>query len=87
MECLKCKKSIPEDALFCPYCGKKQTVAQPRKRKKRANGMGTICKKSGNRAKPWEAQKNGVYISAPSPQDLKQKRRLSACVSFGRTKC
>lgn len=62
MECLKCKKSIPEDALFCPYCGKKQTVAQPRKRKKRANGMGTICKKSGNRAKPWEAQKNGVYI-------------------------
>ena len=62
MECLKCKKSIPEDALFCPYCGKKQTVAQPRKRKKRANGMGTICKKSGNRVSPWEAQKNGVYI-------------------------
>lgn len=62
MECLKCKKSIPEDALFCPYCGKKQTVPQPKKRKKRANGMGTICKKSGNRANPWEAQKNGVYI-------------------------
>lgn len=61
MDCVKCKKSIPADALFCPHCGKKQ-AATPRKKKKRANGMGSIIKKPGNRAKPWEAQKAGVYI-------------------------
>lgn len=61
MECIKCKNGIPEDAIFCPYCGKKQAV-EARKRKKRANGMGTIIKKPGTRAKPWEAQKAGIYI-------------------------
>lgn len=61
MECIKCKKSIPEDALFCPYCGKKQAAAR-KKKKKRANGMGTVIKKAGGRSKPWEAQKGGVYI-------------------------
>lgn len=61
MVCIKCKKGIPEDALFCPYCGKKQT-ATPRKKKKRANGMGSVIKKPGNRLKPWEAQKAGIYV-------------------------
>lgn len=63
MECIKCKKSIPEDALFCPYCGKKQAAAA-RKKKKRANGMGTVIRKPGNRSKPWEAQKAGIYIGS-----------------------
>lgn len=61
MICIKCKKDIPENALFCLYCGKKQVV-EKRKRKKRANGMGTIIKKPGNRSKPWEAQKAGVFV-------------------------
>jgi integrase len=61
MECIKCKKGVPEDALFCPWCGKKQQAA-PRKAKKRVNGQGSVIKKSGNRSKPWEAQKAGVYI-------------------------
>ncbi len=38
MDCIKCKKGIPEDALFCPYCGKKQM--QEKKKRKRANGQG-----------------------------------------------
>lgn len=61
MECLKCKKSIPPDALFCPYCGKKQTPA-PRKRRKRGNGTGSIVKLSGKRTKPWNARKSGISI-------------------------
>ena len=61
MDCVKCKASIPEGALFCPWCGKKQVTA-PRKTKKRTNGMGSIIKKPGSRSKPWEAQKDGVYI-------------------------
>lgn len=61
MECIKCKKSIPEDALFCPYCGKKQVTTQ-RKTRKRANGMGSVYKLSGRRSRPWTAVRNGVYL-------------------------
>lgn len=61
MECIKCKKSIPNDALFCQHCGKRQ-IPEPRKHKKRANGTGTISKLSGNRSKPWCARKNDIFI-------------------------
>lgn len=61
MECIKCARVIPDDALFCPYCGRRQ-VPEPKKHKKRANGTGTISKLSGNRAKPWCARKNDVFI-------------------------
>lgn len=61
MECVKCKKSILRDALFCPYCGKKQ-AAEKRKARKRANGMGTVYKLPGRRAKPWAVARNGVYL-------------------------
>lgn len=61
MVCIKCKKDIPEDALYCQWCGKKQ-ITTTKKTKKRTNGMGSIIKKPGSRSKPWEAQKAGVYI-------------------------
>lgn len=63
MNCVKCKKAIPEDGVFCPYCGKKQQ-SEKKKKKKRANGTGSVIRKPGNRSKPWEAQKSGVYIGA-----------------------
>ena len=59
--CMKCRRELAPDMLWCPYCGKKQTPA-PRKRRKRANGTGTIYKLSGHRKKPWAAKKNGVYV-------------------------
>lgn len=62
MDCIKCKKPIPEDGLFCPYCGKKQQ--EKKKKKKRANGTGSVIRKPGNRSKPWEAQKAGIYVGA-----------------------
>lgn len=61
MDCIKCKATLPEGAIFCPLCGKKQTP-EKRKRRKRANGTGTIYKLPGNRSKPWAAQKKGVLI-------------------------
>lgn len=63
MNCVKCKKAIPEDGIFCPYCGKKQQP-EKKKKKKRANGSGTVIRKPGNRSKPWEAQKSGIYVGA-----------------------
>ena len=63
MDCIKCKCTLPEGALYCPLCGKKQTPEQ-RKRRKRANGSGTIYKMPGNREKSWAAQRNNVYIGS-----------------------
>lgn len=44
MECTKCKESIPEEALFCPYCGKKQ-VSNTRKQSRRGNGTGSVYRR------------------------------------------
>ena len=59
--CIKCKAALPDGALFCPMCGKKQ-VSEKRKALKRANGTGTVYKLSGRRARPWVAAKNRVVI-------------------------
>ena len=58
--CVKCKAALPDNAVFCPACGKRQL--QERRHRKRSNGTGCISKLSGNRAKPWLARKNGVSI-------------------------
>jgi integrase len=59
--CIKCKAALPDGALFCPMCGKKQ-VAEKRKALKRANGTGTVYKLQGRRSRPWVAAKNRVII-------------------------
>lgn len=61
MECRSCKKEIPDGAVFCPWCGKKQATA-PRKALKRPNGAGTVYKLSGRRTRPWVAAKNKVIV-------------------------
>jgi len=63
MDCIKCKATLPEGALFCPLCGKKQTP-ETRKHRKRANGSGTIYKMPGNRSKPWGAKRNNIFIGS-----------------------
>lgn len=72
MECIKCKKPLPENAAFCPYCGKKQESAR-RKYAKRANGTGSISKLSGSRKKPWLARRNGVTIGTYATRAEAQK--------------
>lgn len=78
MICPKCKKAAPDEAAFCPWCGKRLT-AQERKHRKRANGTGTICRLSGNRAKPWMARKNDVLIGTfeTRSEALKALERLT----------
>lgn len=70
--CSKCKADLPEGALFCFLCGKKQGQ-QERKRRKRANGSGTIYKMPGNRAKPWAAMRNNVFLGAAKTYAEAQK--------------
>ena len=62
-KCIKCGKELPPDAVYCPYCGKKQvTTTQQRKTRKRPNGAGTVYKLSGRRRKPWAAARSNVLI-------------------------
>lgn len=63
MDCKKCNKALPDNAIYCPYCGKKQAT-EPRRHKKRPNGSGTVYRMQGKRSRPWAAQKNGVWIGA-----------------------
>ena len=33
MKCLKCIKNIPNDAVFCPYCGRTITLEKEKARR------------------------------------------------------
>ena len=57
MICAKCGKSFQDDAIFCPYCGKKcgkLPNSQTKTHQTRANGTGSVYYDS--RAKRWVAQ-------------------------------
>lgn len=71
MECVKCKKPIEDDSVYCRFCGKKQ-IAE-RKHRKRPNGSGSISKLPGNRAKPWQAKKSGMSIGTYATRAEAQK--------------
>ena len=45
MNCRKCTRDLPADAIYCCYCGIKQEIT--RKRRKRSNGTGTVFRYRG----------------------------------------
>lgn len=63
MQCIyaRCKKQLPEGTKFCPWCGRKQ-VHETRKKRRRANGSGSVYKVGGQRKKPWIAVKDGHSV-------------------------
>jgi len=64
----KCLREVPDDSVFCLYCGARQS---PKKRTahKRPTGSGTITKLSGNRKKPYKA-----YAAASVNDDGEEDR-------------
>lgn len=64
IRCIKCRKEIPEESLYCLHCGKKQTKTAKQRTRKRPHGTGTISR--DNRHKnPWTAHapaQNGKRI-------------------------
>ncbi len=70
--CIKCKAELPDGAVFCHLCGKRQGQT-PRKYHRRENGSGSISRLSGNRVKPWVARKAGVCIGTFATRSEAQK--------------
>lgn len=64
--CKKCKKDIPDGAVFCPWCGMRQE--RQKGVKTRANGTGTAFK----RGKTWTAVITVEYVAGA---DGKPKRK------------
>lgn len=56
MKCRFCEKNIPDDALFCCYCGKKQILE--RSKHKRGNGQGYVYK----RGKTWTIARTFDFV-------------------------
>ena len=61
MKCCSCAREIPENSLYCNWCGKKQ-VKTKKRRRKRADGFGSVWKLQGKRSRPWVAQKDGQTV-------------------------
>lgn len=58
MNCIKCKKEIPDASVFCLHCGHNQSEIKPAKKpKSRGNGLGTVYKLNGK----WVAEKTFGY--------------------------
>ena len=54
MICTKCKQEVVQGAIFCPWCGKKQTTTKKTRSKSRGNGTG--CAYYSTRYRYWIAQ-------------------------------
>lgn len=72
MNCPKCHKPSPPDAIFCPYCGRKLSPS-PRKPKTRGNGTGCAYKRGAG----WVAQAIVGYRGLPddflAPENAKKR--------------
>ena len=72
MECVRCRRELPADAMFCPWCGKRQPETAPplqRKRRRRPKGTGSVYKLGDKRARPYlaltpEREVLGTYETA-----------------------
>lgn len=70
MKCFHCKREIPDDAVFCCYCGSK--LVREKKRKSRANGTGTVFQLPN---KKWKAQ---VVLYYYVGKDGKRKKKTQS---------
>lgn len=57
MQCMRCRRVIPDDAVFCCYCGVRQSEAPAaqRRRRRRPRGTGSVWKDARNKSRPFVA--------------------------------
>lgn len=69
MNCRKCTRALPADAIYCCYCGVKQEMT--RKRRKRSNGTGTVFRyRSG-----WAVEYTAGWETTPDGLKRKSHRK------------
>ena len=78
MNCVKCGKIFQDDAVFCPYCGKKhKNLPSSKSKTARANGTGSVYYDS--RAKRWVAQiVTGKHFTEDMKTRFSYKRKYFA---------
>ena len=64
MDCKYCKTPLPDKAVFCHICGKRQQSQSKRRRLRRAQSQGTITKLSGKRENPYWARLPAEYTAS-----------------------
>lgn len=64
MNCKKCQKFLPDDAVLCCYCGSSQTEAK-QKGRTRANGTGSVYK----RGSTWTARVVDHYVESSTAKN------------------
>lgn len=67
MICTRCKRTIPDDAVFCCYCGVRMegAPAAQRRRRRRPRGTGSVWKDARNKSRPFVAiAADGTRIGA-----------------------
>ena len=79
MNCPKCHKAAPPDAIFCAWCGRK-LIPSPRKPKRSPNGSGSAYKRGAG----WVAQSVVGYRELPN--DLMDPANARQRVPIKRTK-
>lgn len=64
MICIRCKKEIADESIYCLHCGKKQVKTEKPKALRRPNGTGTVIKHTSGkrRRKVWRASLRGKEI-------------------------
>ena len=74
MLCRKCKKEIPDESIYCMYCGAKQTMANHGV-KSRGNGTGTVYKLPNGK---YMAEITTTYVTDGGGK-LHRKKRTKTC--------
>lgn len=80
MLCIKCKKDMPVNALYCPWCGRKQEKSANTRR--RGNGTGTVFR----RGNTWTAQVTLYTVGVQTENGVKVRRKYRTKGGFATKK-
>lgn len=80
-DCIKCGAALPEGAVFCHLCGKKQVTVK-RKTRSRINGTGTAFR----RGRTWTGQAAGYSFTQETDEGRKTIRRRKTKGGFATKK-